>query len=253
MSGQAVLVPFVQKIKQKLRSVLSASERARINAAVTAFTSNPQNPFLISFPRTGSHWLRMLMELYFERPSLKRTFFFHKNQNYLTLHTHDLDLSVVRLNVIYLYRNPVPTIYSQLRYHREDENDPSRVAFWTALYAQHLDKWLFKEDFTQKKTIVTYENLKSDMISTFAKICLHFGTQLEPQRLETTAQRITKTAVSKRTRHDRQVVNLDRAYQDRRERFRRVWSGYVWNVLLDQREHLAQAFPDANVNSQVVG
>ena len=31
-------------------------------------------PFLVSFPRTGSHWLRMLMELYFDKPSLTRSF-----------------------------------------------------------------------------------------------------------------------------------------------------------------------------------
>ena len=45
----------------------------RVEAEVEkAYTANLQNPFLISFPRTGSHWLRMLCELYFERPTLVR-------------------------------------------------------------------------------------------------------------------------------------------------------------------------------------
>ena len=40
----------------------------------------PEFPFLISFPRTGSHWLRMIMELYFKRPALTRIFYF-KNRS----------------------------------------------------------------------------------------------------------------------------------------------------------------------------
>jgi len=40
------------------------------------FLKNADFPWLISFPRTGSHWLRMIMELYFEKPSLRRVFFY---------------------------------------------------------------------------------------------------------------------------------------------------------------------------------
>ncbi len=32
--------------------------------------SNPDLPYLISYPRTGSHWLRLVMEEYFDKPSL---------------------------------------------------------------------------------------------------------------------------------------------------------------------------------------
>ena len=70
--------------------------------------SDPDFPFLISFPRTGSHWLRMLMELYFEQPSLVRVFYYKDNDNYLCYHHHDEDLKLVdKKNVIYLYRDPV--------------------------------------------------------------------------------------------------------------------------------------------------
>ena len=40
------------------------------------YTSNPEFPYLVSFPRTGSHWLRNVMELYFEKPSLTRVFLY---------------------------------------------------------------------------------------------------------------------------------------------------------------------------------
>ena len=67
---------------------------------IDAFVSNPDNPFIISFPRTGSHWLRMLMELYFDKPMLTRKFFLLDREDYMAIHTHDDDLDVERSNVI---------------------------------------------------------------------------------------------------------------------------------------------------------
>jgi len=92
-------------------------------AVIRSFVKNPENTFLVSFPRTGSHYLRMLMEVYFERPSLTRVFYFPEKKNYLTLHTHDLDLEVKHPTVIYLYRDPVDTVYSQLKYQQADVHD----------------------------------------------------------------------------------------------------------------------------------
>ena len=51
-------------------------------AIISAFTRDPENTFLVSFPRTGSHWLRMLTELYFERPSLLRVFYYYNRRDY---------------------------------------------------------------------------------------------------------------------------------------------------------------------------
>ena len=124
-------------------------------SVIEAFTKDSTNTLLISFPRTGSHWLRMLAELYFGRPSLVRVFYYPNRQDYLFLHTHDLDLSVKSSRVIYLYRAPVDTIYSQLRYYDESPNDRARVIYWADLYGRHLDKWLCSERFTTQKTILT--------------------------------------------------------------------------------------------------
>lgn len=127
---------------------------------IQSFAANPANTFLVSFPRTGSHWLRMIMELYFGRPSLTRVFYYPECSDYLTLHTHDLDLQVERSHVIYLYRNPVDTIFSQLSYHKERLGDHERITYWSDLYGRHLDKWLQQESFTTHKIILTYEALK---------------------------------------------------------------------------------------------
>jgi hypothetical protein len=209
---------------------------------IESFVANPDNTFLVSFPRTGSHWLRMIMELYFGRPSLVRVFYYPERRDYLTLHTHDLELDAVRSHVIYLYRDPIDTVYSQLQYHKEDIDDRERVACWSDFYGRHLDKWLHQETFTRRKTVVRYERLKADMVEEFHKICEHFDSPLDVGHLEAAAARVTKGKVKEKTPHDLQVVNLNQVYEEERRRFRKQYGEFVWQVLLNGREQLRQDF-----------
>jgi hypothetical protein len=212
-------------------------------SVVEAFVANPDNPFLVSFPRTGSHWLRMLMELYFERPSLVRVFYYPEKKDYMFLHTHDMDLDVERTHVIYLYRDPVDTIYSQLNYRKDNPDDPARIEHWSDVYGQHLDKWLHQETFTTKKIILTYEEMKRDLASAFSHITDYFDQPLNREQLEQVAPRVTRNEVKRKTSHDSQVVQLDAGYDMSRETFRERHSDLVWAILLRDRAHLAQDFP----------
>ena len=63
-----------------------------------------------------------------------------------------MDLDIYRKNVIYLYRDPIPTIYSQMMYEKEDMNDIKRIRHWTLLYGRHLQKWLIEEKVSRVKT-----------------------------------------------------------------------------------------------------
>ena len=211
-------------------------------SVIEMFTTNPDNTFLISFPRTGSHWLRMLMELYFGRPSLVRVFYYPERNDYLTLHTHDLELDVERPNVIYLYREPVDTIFSQLRYHKEPLEDRERIAYWSDLYGHHLDKWLVRELFTTHKTVLTYEGMKRDLASEFAKVTRHFGEPLDEARLEEVANQVTRDEVKRKTQHDPQVVQSQAAYKVAQREFRERQGTLVWDVLTKDRPHLVDYF-----------
>ncbi|MEL6926389.1 MAG: hypothetical protein AAFO94_20265, partial [Bacteroidota bacterium] len=124
--------------------------------AIARIIADPEFPYLISFPRTGSHWLRMLMELYFDKPSLALAFYNKEATEFTCYHRHDesLDIQGIR-NVIYLYRDPVETIYSQMNYHKEPVDDAQRQQYWSDLYGRHLQKWLFNETFTKKKLILS--------------------------------------------------------------------------------------------------
>ena len=228
-------------VKQR---VDSGSTHIHDQAIIDQFTADPDHTFLVSFPRTGSHWLRMLMELYFEQPSLVRLFYYPENRDFLTLHTHDLELDVERSHVIYLYRDPVDTIFSQLYYHDETLNDRNRVAYWSDLYGRHLDKWLHQERFTSRKTILTYEGMKEDLAAEFAKITEHFEQGFDKVHLEHVAKRVTKETVKRKTTHDKQTVQLDSSYESKREDFRTSQRRFVWGVLIEDRPYLMNYFDD---------
>lgn len=213
--------------------------------------ADPDFPVVVSFPRTGSHWLRMVMELYFERPSLVRVFYFPQRTDYLTLHVHDqpgglpdgLGENVERANVIYLYRNPVHTIYSQLRFYGESTDDVERIRYWADAYGRHLDKWLHTERFTTRKTVLTYEGMRRDLAAEFRKLTDHFAVPLDERKLRLVAQRVNKAELHRLVGAERpEVVNLGSSYDRSRESFERTASDAVWDALLAGRPHLTCHF-----------
>lgn len=242
---------MIRQLKNKLKGFFPAvvgfenqtsSRENNTNPLINAFIENPNNPYLVSFPRTGSHWLRMMMELYFERPSLVRAFYYPEKKDFLTLHDHDLELDIVRSNVIYLYRDPVETIYSQLRYHKENLDNRTRIDYWSDLYGRHLNKWLHTETFTQKKTVIRYDRLGLNLSDEFEKICIHFGLILDTNQLASAAAQVSRENVKEKTTHDPQVMDLSKSYETGRERFRSNYSDSIWEVILRGKEHLQKYF-----------
>ena len=234
---------MLQKVIKKVRRKMGMSDPYMASPdVIEQFSAILENPFLVSFPRTGSHWLRMMMELYFQRPFLVRTFYFPKQGNYLALHTHDLDLDVFRSNVIYLYRDPVPTIYSQLCFHNHPLDSEEWIRHWSDLYGRHLEKWLCNDTFTQRKTIIRYELLRSQLEDEFQKICAHFGVVLDPDLLQSTASQVSKEKVKEKTTHDQRVIKLSRDYGDERSWFSEVYGAYVRQIIFQERKQLEMYF-----------
>jgi len=198
---------------------------------IETFVSKPDFPFLISFPRTGSHWLRMIMELYFEKPSLVRIFYYMDATDFTCYHRHDEDLSIQRENVVYLYRHPMDTIYSQLNYNKENVENMKKIEYWANLYGRHLNKWLLEENFTTRKTIITYEGMKKDMNSEFQKICRHFSLPFEQGKLNEVLSQVTKKEVQIKTTHDPQVINLSKDYQIKKEEFKQKQAAFIMDCI----------------------
>ena len=206
---------------------------------INAFVANENNPFLVSFPRTGSHWLRMLMELYFGKPILTRKFFLLDQNDYMALHTHDDDLEVERSNVVYLWRDPVDTVYSQIVYKNKTVNSIDIIRKWSNIYGKHLDKWLITEQFTQKKTVINYAELVRDAASVLRKVSEHFGVPFDTDKAWNATTKVTKAEVKKRTKYDVNVMRLGEEHARGRSKFRIHFSATVWKELLRGREELA--------------
>ena len=210
---------------------------------VQKIISDPEFPWLVSFPRTGSHWLRMMMELYFECPSLVRFFYYHNAKKYTCYHWHDEDLKVTGVkNVIYLYRDPVKTVYSQMNYYKEQLDDEKRIRYWAELYGKHLSKWLFEETFTCNKTILTYEGLQNDLQTEFVKLCAFFNTEFCPEKLTTSINRVTKEEVKIKTTHDLQIVNLTTHYSNKRKQFELNYGAMIYDYTYQQSNNLKSLF-----------
>lgn len=211
-----------EALLEKKGSVLIEDEEL-----ILRHVANEDFPFLVSFPRTGSHWLRMLMELYFEKPALVRAFFYHDKKAFLMLHTHDMAFEVERRNVIYLYRDPVETVYSQIKYEKQDVNSSEVVKYWSDYYRKHLEKWLIEETFTTKKTLIRYDRLMSGMETEFEKLSSHFGEEIDSGRLQQVCGQVSKDELKKKTKHDGQVVNLSSEYADHRTIFVKRFSDFI--------------------------
>jgi hypothetical protein len=200
---------------------------------IEKFICDPEFPYLISFPRTGSHWLRMIMELYFEKPSLVRIFYYKDARDFTCYHRHDVDLQIEHENIIYLYRNPVDTIYSQLKYHNENIDDIERIRYWSELYGRHLTKWLIDEKFTKKNTILTYEGMKKNLIEEFSKICNHFNQKIDKEKLGKAAETVSKEEVKKKTTHDQYVINRSTDYEKLRSEFAEEYGRKISESILN--------------------
>ena len=213
------------------------------NKIVQQYIDNPDFPWLISFPRTGSHWLRMLMELYFKKPSLVRTFFYHKAKDFTCYHRHDEDLKIENVNnIIYLYRNPIDTVYSQMNYYNEDLMNNDRIIYWAELYGMHLSKWLYDETFSQKKVVLTYEGLKNNLVKEFEKLCEFFEHEFIENKIIKINEMVSKEKLKKKTKHDQQVVNLSNEYQIVRQKFTYQNKEKIYNSVFNKNSKLENIF-----------
>ncbi len=203
--------------------------------------SDPEFPYLVSFPRTGSHWLRMLMEYYFKVPSLVRIFEYTDSKEFTCYHTHDLEVDkltdVQCKNCIYLYRKPVDTVYSIMKYYKADLGDSKEIKRWSVVYAQHLEKWLINEDFTKNKLIVTYDGIKSNINEEFQKICKFFNREFDPKRLKEIYDQISKDRVYDTIKNN-QIINRTADYEDVRSTFIKTNEAIINKHITDYNQKL---------------
>jgi hypothetical protein len=201
---------------------------------------DPNVPWLISYPRTGSHWLRMMLELYTGRPLLRRTFFHPDAGPPLLIHEHDrtAEDKYCPTDVLFLYRNPVDTVFSLANYWMcfDLPNQDHGTVRYTNDYMIHLRKWLVTETFTKKKTIVRYEELAPPG-NGVAKALGHFGIEADDGRIAQVAAQITKAAVQsytqdmEKSQFANRVIAPEADYEERKAKFHAERAQLVWDTI----------------------
>jgi len=197
--------------------------------------TDPDLPVLVSFPRSGSQWLGAVMELYFGRPCLrdrKATLLDAQRDDYLFRHEHDLNLDFSASSVIYLYRDPIETIFSQVKFHEDDPFNDGQVELWSTFYRLHLRRWLL--DDTLDRTVVRYEDMKADVVRAMTLVLSALGQPVDVERIARVADETSRDRVAKQTAHDPRVVNTQQDYADQRTRFAKHYSNMIHDLVIDQ-------------------
>lgn len=161
--------------------------------------NNRSLPRLVSFPRTGSHWFRYIMEVATETPAMVSSYYYPNPKKCWGLHIHDrwLDNKDVPPTanlekVIYLFRDGVDTVYSLLRYDKtilaEDYWEPNelidqQVDAVTSQYESHLKRWRFNRDDIADCLEIRYEQMTSDTKKTFEKVFEFLSLDISEERL----------------------------------------------------------------------
>lgn len=200
-----------------------------------------QLPLFVSYPRTGSHWLNCVMELYFDRPRLReeRTTLFDKSRtDWMWFHDHDMDLTLKHPDVLYLYREPVSTIFSHLNYYARLPESPlfeksplkadeGKIAEFCDEYREHLRKWLLSSD--KARTAVSYKRLRENWESEFPKVSAHFNRPFDRDRAARSFAAVTPEALASRTVNPAAIGKhlLTTSYEGDRGRFAERWQKYI--------------------------
>ena len=172
------------------------------------------------------------MELLFQRPTLVRAFYYFENRDYLCWHTHDDDLTFQRKNIIYLYRDPISTIYSQLRYLGADTSDAEAVKACTLQYREHLTKWLLRESFSHRKLLISYRDLEQSPLATLQRLAGFLRIPWDESRAREAITYVTKDIVRLKTQeHDNRVIDTGLDYSTTKEIFTTLHATLIQGVI----------------------
>ena len=192
-------------------------------------------PQLVSYPRTGSHWVRLVLEQYLNEYCRPTTFF--DCVNYWGYHLHDRivgqgDEGITRNfdKVIYLYRNPVDTVFSQLMFEGMHWKDTDNIEQIMDEYYDHLERWLFNNEDIKNIIFVKYEDIKSNPIDTFSKILTFLDYNVDKKKLGKIFKKTTIEKSKEKTSFDPSIINRDHftgEYDIKKKEFTKKYKKYI--------------------------
>jgi hypothetical protein len=177
------------------------------------------------------------MELYFDRPRLRTgrvTLLSKDRKDWMWFHDHDINCTLKVKDCLYLYRDPVETIFSYCMAECNDIHEAYIRAF-SKLYRTHLDKYLLGNN---TKTIISYEMLKGNFTKEFKKITDHFNYPFIQWRLISVSKKVTKKSLVELST-DKKYYNkmmLSGLYETTRVGFRTLYSNMINEIIYENSD-----------------
>lgn len=213
-------------------------------------------PRLVSYPRTGSHWLRILMEKYTGIPSAVQSFFDSRPQKIWGFHIHDRIIghwepsegpTMELKKVVYLYRNPIDTIYSQMKYHKDlsvgwdgssNEHISRKVDEYIEEYYRHIRRWVFNNQDISEILIVKYEDLVDKPSETFRQVLEFLNFEWDEVKFTEVYSFCDKQLTKKVTPHDENALNIEElidqnSAKKQKDNFKALFSDRIRNRFCD--------------------
>ena len=180
---------------------------------------------LVSYPRTGSHWLRVLLEKYTGDTCFVRGFYDKSPKNFWGFHVHNREINKFEPSegvvdnlekVIYLYREPCDTIFSLLKYEKiikeawkgkVDDMIEEKTIQYAHEYQKHLERWKINNSDVGQMLLINYNDLKNNPEETFKKIVLFLNYEWNGKKFNTTYNETNKQSIKKVTLHDNSVIH----------------------------------------------
>jgi hypothetical protein len=151
-----------------------------------------------------------MMEAYLEMPCGPQAFLFPSNPPW-GIHIHDRVVGngawqegpVTNLKkVIYLHRDPIDVIFSQLKYEGNNMVTEDHVESLIEEYAAHLQRWRIDNTDIESILDITYEKIKQDAQSALAGAITFLGYEINEQKIAAICSRVDKGLTKKMTPHD---------------------------------------------------
>ena len=124
-------------------------------------------PLFVCYPRSGTHWVNYLMELYFDRPRALSGGISPLDQSrkdYMWISSHDMDLKLLNKiskmkdykfkKVLYLYRNSFEAVFSFIKFNVKNPDE-----------SPHFDYKTEKEGFSNKNVMKHFDHLHNHLQS----------------------------------------------------------------------------------------
>ena len=173
-------------------------------------------PRLVSFPRTGSHWLRIMLEDYLEMPCGPRAFQYPDAEPW-GIHIHDRFVGqgahqegpVNSLEkVIYLHRDPIETIFSQLKYDGKVDFIEQDVDELMNEYILHLNRWRWNNKDVNELLDITYESMKNNTLGILKEVIWFLGYEINEDRICLAISNSSKSRTKSFTSHDHAALSV---------------------------------------------